>query len=158
MDRFEQAGLDLPPLRIYVHPNRDGCDGHMGFYGQHAERDRIDLCTRSEFYVLHELAHAWEQRGLSDARRQAFLHHAEMEWYDANARWTQRGVESLANTVAWGLLGRPLDQYEQRAMQDAQIRQAEELLFSGPPRDGLAKSLFRGQFMRSGVFPYPRLS
>jgi alkylation response protein AidB-like acyl-CoA dehydrogenase len=38
-----------------------------------------------------------------------------------------------------------------------QMKQAEELLFSGPPREGFAKALYRGQFRGDLVFPYPRL-
>jgi alkylation response protein AidB-like acyl-CoA dehydrogenase len=38
-----------------------------------------------------------------------------------------------------------------------QVRQAEELLFSGPARSGFAKALFRGEFRGDVVFPYPVL-
>ncbi|MFN4257974.1 MAG: acyl-CoA dehydrogenase family protein [Gemmataceae bacterium] len=39
-----------------------------------------------------------------------------------------------------------------------QQKQAEELLFSGPPALGFAKALFFGHFQSSLLFPYPRLS
>ncbi len=38
-----------------------------------------------------------------------------------------------------------------------QMRQAEELLFSGPAQTGFAKALFRGDFRAEVVFPYPEL-
>jgi alkylation response protein AidB-like acyl-CoA dehydrogenase len=38
-----------------------------------------------------------------------------------------------------------------------QMRQAEELLFSGPSRSGFAKALFRGEFRHEVLFPYPEL-
>ncbi|GAC1467947.1 MAG: acyl-CoA dehydrogenase family protein [Isosphaeraceae bacterium] len=38
-----------------------------------------------------------------------------------------------------------------------QLRQAEELLFSGPARTGFAKALFRGEFRADVIFPYPVL-
>ena len=38
-----------------------------------------------------------------------------------------------------------------------QVRQAEELLFSGPAREGFAKALFRGEFHADSLFPYPVL-
>ena len=38
-----------------------------------------------------------------------------------------------------------------------QVRQAEELLFSGPSRSGFAKALFRGEFRGEVLFPYPEL-
>ncbi len=43
------------------------------------------------------------------------------------------------------------------ALRDQQRKQAEELLFSGPPRPGFAKALFRGEFRGETVFPYPTL-
>ncbi|MCA1685149.1 MAG: acyl-CoA dehydrogenase family protein, partial [Planctomycetia bacterium] len=38
------------------------------------------------------------------------------------------------------------------------MQQAEELLFSGPQKQGFAKALFRGEFRADVVFPYPELS
>jgi acyl-CoA dehydrogenase family protein 9 len=38
-----------------------------------------------------------------------------------------------------------------------QLRQAEELLFSGPSVSGFARALFRGQFRGEALFPYPDL-
>lgn len=43
------------------------------------------------------------------------------------------------------------------AIQDKQMRQAEELLFAGPQHLGLAKSLFFGRFASDWVMPYPVL-
>jgi alkylation response protein AidB-like acyl-CoA dehydrogenase len=43
------------------------------------------------------------------------------------------------------------------AERERQVRQAEELLFSGPQRSGFAKALFRGEFRAPVVFPYPEL-
>jgi acyl-CoA dehydrogenase family protein 9 len=44
------------------------------------------------------------------------------------------------------------------AERQRQVRQAEELLFSGPRRSGFAKALFRGEFQGYGLFPYPHLT
>src|SRR5882762_4750283 len=41
---------------------------------------------------------------------------------------------------------------------EQQIKQAEELLFSGPQRLGVAKGLFWGRFVADWVMPYPQLS
>ena len=38
-----------------------------------------------------------------------------------------------------------------------QMKQAEELLFSGPSLQGFAKALFRGEFHGDSLFPYPEL-
>lgn len=43
-------------------------------------------------------------------------------------------------------------------LQKKQIEQAEELLFSGPPKEGFAKDLFFGRFRASSILPYPKLS
>ena len=44
------------------------------------------------------------------------------------------------------------------AQRDQQIKQAEEILSSLPQRSGVAKGLFRGEFVSDWVFPYPQLS
>jgi alkylation response protein AidB-like acyl-CoA dehydrogenase len=36
-----------------------------------------------------------------------------------------------------------------------QIAQAEELLFSGPPKHGFVKALYQGRFRAEAIFPYP---
>src|SRR5512138_1867458 len=38
-----------------------------------------------------------------------------------------------------------------------QMRDADELLFSGPEKVGFAKGLFLGRFVADAVLPYPRL-
>jgi alkylation response protein AidB-like acyl-CoA dehydrogenase len=40
-------------------------------------------------------------------------------------------------------------------LQQKQMKQAEELLFSGPQEVGFAKELFFGRFLRDAIFPYP---
>ena len=46
---------------------------------------------------------------------------------------------------------------DDEALTAQQMQQAEELLFSEPPRAGFAKALFRGEFRGDIVFPYPEL-
>lgn len=104
LGRFAAAGLPLPELRIYLHPNTAPCDGHPGLFNQDRSDHRIDLCGSSEF-ALHELAHAWEHHYVSDATRAAFLAHTGLPvWNDAATPWSRRGVEAAAQVVAWGLL------------------------------------------------------
>ena len=43
-------------------------------------------------------------------------------------------------------------------LQQKQLQQAEELLFSGPQEVGFAKELFFGRFLQEAIFPYPRLA
>jgi acyl-CoA dehydrogenase family member 9 len=47
---------------------------------------------------------------------------------------------------------------ERTQTREQQIKQAEELLFSGPQRLGVAKGLFWGRFVADWVLPYPQLS
>src|SRR4051794_14203060 len=49
-------------------------------------------------------------------------------------------------------------QEERARAREQQIKQAEELLFSGPQRLGVAKGLFWGRFVADWVMPYPQLS
>ena len=49
--------------------------------------------------------------------------------------------------------GSPLDD----PLRAEQMKQAEELLFSGPAQSGFAKALFRGEFRSDVIFPYPEL-
>ncbi|MCH8831037.1 MAG: acyl-CoA dehydrogenase family protein, partial [Planctomycetes bacterium] len=42
-------------------------------------------------------------------------------------------------------------------LRQKQIEQAEELLFSGPQKEGFAKELFLGKFRAESVLPYPLL-
>src|SRR2546423_11440633 len=44
------------------------------------------------------------------------------------------------------------------ARREQQVREAEELLFSGPQSVGLAKGLFLGRFVADWVMPYPRIA
>ncbi|WP_010585055.1 acyl-CoA dehydrogenase family protein [Schlesneria paludicola] len=44
------------------------------------------------------------------------------------------------------------------ALREQQMKQAEELLASLPQRSGVAKGLFRGEFVADWIFPYPQLS
>lgn len=46
----------------------------------------------------------------------------------------------------------------QDSQRERQVRQAEELLFSGPRRRSLAEELFRGRIAADLILPYPRLS
>src|SRR4051795_8173998 len=52
---------------------------------------------------------------------------------------------------------RAAPQSDDEALTAQQMKQAEELLFSEPPREGFAKAMFRGEFRGEIVFPYPEL-
>jgi acyl-CoA dehydrogenase family member 9 len=50
-----------------------------------------------------------------------------------------------------------IEQPDRLAQNEAQLRQAEEVLGSLPQRAGVAKGLFEGRFVADWVFPYPHI-
>ena len=137
IERFDEVGLDLPELRIYVHPAKDGCGGATCRYGQHGELDRIDLCSQAKFpyTMLHELAHAWEKHNVPDEVRQDFLAETGLVWYNAQVPWKERGIEAAAEAIAWGLYEKPLTA-EQAAGHAERLRHFELLTGIQSPRVG----------------------
>lgn len=109
MERFNTAGLTLPPLRIYTHPTSEPCQGNTGLFNGDGSETRIDLCSRGTYLILHELAHAWEYHTISDTTRQVFLNHTGLEaWNTIDLDWEDRGIEAAAQVIAWGLLDTPI--------------------------------------------------
>lgn len=109
IDRFESVGLALPDLRIYYHSDSAGCPGATAQFNQDGSGTRVDLCTQVVYTLLHELAHAWEHHTMSDATRQAYLDYTGLTtWADPEVEWEDRGAESAATTIAWGLLKIPI--------------------------------------------------
>ena len=134
IDRYNDAGLTLPALRIYVHADTDGCAGHPGIFNLDYSGDRLDLCTTDGFILLHELAHAWEHHTMDDTTRQAFLDHTGLDvWTHADAEWNKRGIEMAANAVAWGLLDTDLTAQDAAGFQE-QLHRFEMLTGTDSPR------------------------
>ena len=107
LDRFAEAALPLPELRIYVHDSQEGCDGHQGLYSNGGDPHRIDLCDLDA--TIHELAHAWEHHHLTDQTRTAFMDHYDIEgWNDPDLAHAHRGVEQVAFAITWGLADQPV--------------------------------------------------
>lgn len=109
MARFDSAGLTLPELRIYAHATNEGCQGHIGLFNGDQSGNRIDLCVRTEYLILHELAHAWEHHFMTESTREAFLDHTGLTtWNHIETDWDERGIEAAAQAIAWGLLDTPI--------------------------------------------------
>lgn len=53
------------------------------------------MCWDSEFILLHELAHVWIDRNVSDATREAFmaLRNDVEAWASADVPWASRRQE-----------------------------------------------------------------
>jgi hypothetical protein len=104
--RYRAAGLELPALEVAFHRSVSACGGNSGF----ASGVRIDLCTTSPSLgylratVLHEIAHVWLERHVSDGLRAAFIDLRGLQtWSSPDAPWGLQGVEQAAETLAWGL-------------------------------------------------------
>lgn len=109
LNRFDAAGLAVPPLAIFAHSTNEGCQGHIGLFNQDGSGSRIDLCTPVMGMILHEIAHAWEHHAVSDLTRQEFLNRAGLEtWNDVDTDWDDRGIEAAARVIAWGLMDVPI--------------------------------------------------
>jgi alkylation response protein AidB-like acyl-CoA dehydrogenase len=61
-------------------------------------------------------------------------------------------------SVSTSASDRSTSQPSDEVLRAKQVRQAEELLFSGPAGTGFAKALFRGEFQGGALFPYPELA
>lgn len=110
LERFERAGLDLPPV-VVTFPGRDQtlCGGVPARAYPNAEPAEVRVCWNDTFILLHELAHIWEAHQVSDAQRQAFgpLRNGVSTWASRDFEWDERGIEHAANVIAWGLLEIP---------------------------------------------------
>ena len=103
--RYEHAGLGVPTVDVYFHPDTSGCYGHLG-----SELDgRVDICVVivSEIArdaLLHEMGHAWVDEHVSADVRERFMRMRGLTaWNDQRVIWDERGFEHAAETLAWAL-------------------------------------------------------
>lgn len=110
LERFEEAGLGLPPLRIvFREPSEEECHDALGSLSDSPEGMQVSICSKLEFVYEHELAHAWERATLTDAQRERYTAFRVLPtWSDKDFDWNQRGVEDVAITIQQGLAGLPL--------------------------------------------------
>lgn len=111
---YDEAGLELPPVRFIAHSTDQACFGRIGAAYARTDHTEIALCTEKsgtvlEFLLVHELAHAWDHHGLDAERRQPFLDLRGLdEWRGSDVEWNDRGTEQAAEIVLWGLMDRPV--------------------------------------------------
>jgi hypothetical protein len=110
--RFEQAGLELPPVAIAFHDGKEPCHGNLGFH-RSGTPARIDICgfnwdrfvLAAKKTILHELGHAWADHTLTDEARQGFLDIRGLTtWGGGDTPWEARGTEHAAEIIAWALM------------------------------------------------------
>jgi hypothetical protein len=151
LGRFDEAGLEVPALgRVVVDPYGPECEKASGV--AYVQGDSADLtvcpnaaalcadpdCSRLLPYpshsLLHEIAHAWLDQQLPDARRSSFLARQGLEsWDDLTTPWRERGVEVAAETVAWGLMDVPVRLYRVGDPDPAELSRSFTLLTGVPP-------------------------
>jgi hypothetical protein len=113
---FVDNGLALPDLDIRFHDDKRGCKGNQGLFKVVDGIGVIDLCSSSEFVILHEIGHAWARLNLDDHDRDAFVELVDSPaWSGHDHAWHKRGTEVAANTLAHGLLSEPLESRSHRA-------------------------------------------
>jgi hypothetical protein len=113
-EQFRLVGLELPPVMISFHSDREPCNGHAGIYRGGNEQHRVSVCVPdSDVFAVqlhrrrtltHELAHVWEQANLGAGDRAALLLSLDAKsWYGPDLDWQDRGAERFAETIVWGL-------------------------------------------------------
>jgi hypothetical protein len=108
IDRFAEAGIELPKLEIWAHDDLSGCRLNVeddtppaGVYFQRAGADIVFQCGAT-FTLIHELAHVHENNFLTDAERGEFLALRRLDSWRSE-KWSQAGGEHYADVMAWGL-------------------------------------------------------
>jgi hypothetical protein len=110
IERFQDAGLDLPNLLIrFPGLGSPDCKGIQGRSYLTREPIEVRICWDSAFILLHELAHVWEAENVSENQRETFMTMRDgvEDWASTDVVWGARGREHAANVVAWGLLEDP---------------------------------------------------
>jgi hypothetical protein len=135
-DRFREAGLGEPTVRIRFHEERALCDDRTG----RSLNGTVDLCglhtsELSRRTVLHEMAHAWLDAHVSAGLEERFLRLRQLEeWNDHDVDWEARGSEHAAEIVEWALAGQGLgtDLPSIPDNEPRQLAQAYQLLTGQP--------------------------
>ena len=140
-DRFDQAGLELPPLSLSFHDDRSECEGHVGYFYPGTPAS-IDICgfnwdrflITPKKTILHELAHAWGHQTLDDETRNRFLDIRGLDtWQGNSVAWEEQGIEHAAEVIAWGLIDEDLLLTSIGEADSVQLAEAFELLTGREP-------------------------
>ena len=119
MERFAQAGLELPELTVQFDPTRELCRHHEGRYQRTpAGESVVTICVPdAETFaaqldirrtLLHEFAHAWDYANLSDEDHEELGEILGVDaWAAHDAAWEDLGAERFAETFVFALLDQP---------------------------------------------------
>lgn len=116
-DRFEEAALPLPDIRVTFHLDAEPCEGSQGGYTIENDEHRVLICVsetgrardlKVKRTLLHEFAHAWDHHALSDEVRSAFTDARGSGGWLAGVPYQERAGEHAAEVITWGLMDRPM--------------------------------------------------
>lgn len=116
-DRYREARLPLPPIRVSFHSNSDPCEGTQGGYLIEDGVSRVLVCISESGSLrelelirtlLHEFAHAWDVLFLTEDVREEFIELHGLEAWSHEVPYEERGSEHAAETITWGLMDEPL--------------------------------------------------
>lgn len=116
-DRYREAGLSLPTIRLSFHADSSPCEGARGGHRLEEDVSRVYICvtelgaTRAlkvKRTLLHEFAHAWDHHSLTDDIRAAFMELHGLDGWTFDVPYEERGSEHAAEAITWGLLDRPI--------------------------------------------------
>ena len=131
LDRFEEAGLELPPVEIHIHSDKSECNGLNGYLANTTDGGWIIHSCGVAFTLLHELAHAWDNHSLDDETRAEFLELAQADTWDNPDNWNLAGGEHAANVVAWALMDERINQTRTRPSDHNSMLDAYSILTDG---------------------------
>lgn len=116
-DRYREARLPLPPIRLSFHGDSDPCNGSQGGHLIENGVSRVLICMSElgssrdlslKRTLLHEFAHAWDAHVLSQDVREEFIELRGLEGWSFEVPYEERGSEHAAETITWGLMDRPI--------------------------------------------------
>lgn len=150
MGRFRDADLAVPaPSSVTFEPASQGpCSGAPAlasgeFLGEItlcfgvAEACPVDGCPqfslRARRLAVHELAHTWRERNLSEAEHAAYCEVVGLEWSPPGSPRSQRAVERAAETLVWGLIGEHVQSFELNGVPEETLTAQFRLLTGRDP-------------------------
>jgi hypothetical protein len=76
----------------------------------HRHTDDVVFALAVRMCILHELGHLWLSQFADEQAIETFMFlTGAQSWRDPDVHLKYRGVEIAANTIAWGLLGAPIE-------------------------------------------------
>lgn len=116
-DRYREAGLSLPDMRVSFHDNSTPCEGAQGGHRIKDGVSQVLICIselgpsrelKLKRTLLHEFAHAWDTHFLTEDAREEFMNLRSLESWSFDVSYEERGREAAAEAITWGLMDEPV--------------------------------------------------